>query len=214
MNLSRPLSSLIPTLEGEVLTVLAGAQASFTGDQVHAIIGKFSDRGVRNALQRLSTQGIVTRTRAGAADLYELSPEHLMAKYIKSIAGLRKELLSSIKEEVSGWELAPVCAALFGSAVRADMRADSDIDIFLVRPASIEMGFDPWEEQSATLTSKVSKWTGNDARVFELSETEVEEGVILNEGTIVNIINEGVIFFGDDGYLRSLRYKKSSKSHG
>lgn len=214
MNLSRPLCSLIPTLEGEVLTVLAGAKASFTGDQVHAIIGKFSDRGVRNALQRLSAQGIVTRTRAGAADLYELSPEHLMAKYIKSIVGLRKELLSSIKEEVSRWAFAPVCAALFGSAVRSDMRADSDIDIFIVRPTSIEVGFGPWEEQSATLASKISKWTGNDARVFELSEKEVEEGVTIHADVIMNIINEGVIFFGDDEYLRSLRYKKSSKAHG
>jgi hypothetical protein len=37
MNLNRPFTSMAPSREGEVLTVLAGAEASFNGNQVHKL---------------------------------------------------------------------------------------------------------------------------------------------------------------------------------
>jgi len=136
MNLSKPLNSLIPTLEADVLTVLAGAAGSFTGRQVHALATGSSESGVRNALKRLNAQGIVTRTPVGAADHYSLNHQHLMAKYIKSMVNVRSEFLRVIEEEVSKWDITPVCAAVFGSSARADMQPESDIDIFIVRPKS------------------------------------------------------------------------------
>jgi hypothetical protein len=47
MNLSKPLTSVIPSVEGDVLTVLASAERAFTGLQVQKII----DTRGRNALQ-------------------------------------------------------------------------------------------------------------------------------------------------------------------
>lgn len=130
MNLSKPLSSLMSTLEAEVLTVPVGATASFTGRQVHALVGDSSQSGIRRALRRLSILGIVARKRVGASDLYELNPGHLMTKYIKSIVDLRGELFGLIADTVSKWTIAPICGAIFGSAVRSDMRPDSDVASF------------------------------------------------------------------------------------
>lgn len=214
MNLSKPLSSLMPTLEAEVLTVLAGANASFTGRQVHALVGASSESGIRRALQRLSIQGIVTCKRAGASDLYELNPDHLMARYIKSIVNLRSELFETIADAISKWAVAPICGAIFGSAVRSDMQPESDIDIFIVRPDLVKPGMDSWEEQGAALTKKVSQWTGNDVQIFELSESEVEVGVEKKDEVLLEIINEAIIFFGPDEYLRTLRFKNGDRTHG
>lgn len=214
MNLSKPLTSLIPTLEGEVLTVLAGAQVPFSGLQVQTIIGKYSPRGVRDALQRLCVQGIVTRRPAGAADLYESNPDHLMTKYIKSLVSLRSEFLELLKKEVATWSILPVCGAVFGSAVRSDMEPESDIDIFIVRPKTIEFGLAAWREQLSDLSSKIGKWTGNDAQIFELDADGINLELASKDGVLYSIIEQGVLFYGTPNYLRTLRYKKASNENG
>lgn len=214
MNLSKPLNSLIPTLEADVLTILAGAQASFTGRQVHALVGSSSESGVRNALKRLSRQGIITRTPVGAADHYSLNHEHLMTKYIRSIVNLRSEFLRLIEEEVSIWDIAPVCAAVFGSSARADMQPESDIDIFIVRPKSIDFGLSLWREQCASLSSHISSWTGNDTQIFELNEKGIEMELTSKDGIIFSIIEHGIVFFGPSDFLRALHQKKVGGING
>lgn len=214
MNLSKPLTSLIPTLEGEVLTVLAGAEVSFSGRQVQTIIGRFTPRGVRDALQRLCVQGIVTRRPAGAADLYELNPDHLMTKYIKSLVNLRSEFLKLLEKEVTSWPILPVCGAVFGSAVRSDMKPESDIDIFIVRPQAVEFGLGTWREQLSDLSSKISEWTGNDAQIFELDADGINLELASKDGVLYSIIEQGVLFYGTPNYLRTLRYKKASNENG
>lgn len=207
MNLSAPLKSLIPTLEADVLKVLAGANASFTGRQVHALIGMYSEYGVRNALQRLNAQGIVTRTPAGAADLYALNADHLMTKYIKSIVNLRTEFLALLKDHVSAWTISPICGAVFGSSVRSDMKPESDIDVFIVRPNSVEFGLTIWREQCAELSRQISLWTGNDAQIFELNEDGIELELSSPDGVIYSIIQQGILFYGSPDYLRTLSLK-------
>lgn len=214
MNLSKPLNSLIPTLEADVLTVLAGAAGSFTGRQVHALTNGSSESGVRNALKRLNAQGIVTRTPVGAADHYSLNHQHLMAKYIKSMVNVRSEFLRVIEEEVSKWDITPVCAAVFGSSARADMQPDSDIDIFIVRPKSIDFGLNLWRAQCASLSSQITSWTGNDAQIFELNEKGIDQELTSKDGVIFSIIEEGMIFFGPSDFLRALRKKKVNRSNG
>lgn len=213
MNLNRPLTSLIPTLEGEVLTVLAGAQISFSGLQVQKIIGKHTPRGVRDALQRLCLQGIVTRRPAGAADLYELNPEHLMTRYIKSLVDLRFEFLGLLTKEVEAWNVLPVCGAIFGSTVRSDMTPKSDIDIFIVRPKSINFGSSVWRQQLAELSRKIGEWTGNSAQIFELNDEGIHLELSSPNGVLHTIIEQGIIFHGPSDYLRGLSYKNVRNSN-
>src|SRR4051812_29514068 len=94
MNLSHPIEVVTPTVDADALAVLAGADAAFTGRQVHQVAGRHSERGVRNALHRLVEQGIVTSERVGAADRYALNREHLAAPHIEALANLRSELLA------------------------------------------------------------------------------------------------------------------------
>ena len=209
MNLNRPLTSLIPTLEGEVLTVLAGADKAFTGSQVHELVGKHSDRGIRNALQKLNVQGIVSRTAAGAADLYKLNPEHLMTKYIRSVVNLKIEFLHALKKEVINWKIQAECCALFGSAARSDMDLESDIDIFIVRSNGIDFNSVVWRTQLAVLSSKIKHMTGNDAQIFELNRDGIKMELMSKEGVLYSVIEQGIIFHGPSEYLRTLRYKKS-----
>src|SRR2546429_3878560 len=88
VNLSHPLELISHPLDGRILEVLSGADAAFTGRQVHALIGEHSARGVQLGLNRLRRQGIVTGTPAGRAVLYRLNTDHLAAGPVLALAQL------------------------------------------------------------------------------------------------------------------------------
>lgn len=210
MNLSKPLTSLIPSLEGEVLTILAGAEAEFTGAQVHQLIGLYSDRGVRKALDALAEQGIVLKKSAGAANLYRLNSDHLLTPAIRTIYSLRSDFFKKISALINSWELLPETAAIFGSAARGDMNHKSDIDLFLHRSDSVEIGNPLWRRQLAELSIKVEAWTGNYMQIFELDNGEIIKEFTTKDGVMDSIINDGQIIKGNPDSLRLLR-KLSSR---
>lgn len=204
MNLSKPLTSVIPSVEGDVLTVLASAERAFTGLQVQKIIGTRSVTGVANALQKLCAQGIVTSRSAGSANLYQLNKEHLLAKYITEIANIRIEFFQQMSLEVSAWQSRPECVAVFGSAARNDMDLESDIDIFVKRPTETPFGEWSWRQQLTDFSLKIQGWTGNPVQIFELGDSEMRQEFSSKGGVIYTIMEEGVVIYGPTDYLRKL----------
>ena len=147
MQLDRPFLLLTPTLDGDVLSKLALAEAEFTPPQVHRLIGTHSVEGVRNALQRLAGQGIVLQRRAGIAVLYQLNRNHLAAPAVVAIAQIRSLLIQRLRDLFAEWSIRTPYAALFGSASTGSMRPDSDLDIFIVRSARTSPVNDTWRSQ-------------------------------------------------------------------
>jgi predicted nucleotidyltransferase len=184
-----------PTLDGDVLAVLAGADAEFTGRQVYRLVGHGSERGVRNALERLSAQGVASSRKAGAANLYKLNREHLAAPWIEGLAGLRSQLLQRLSRAVDEWEVQPVAAVLFGSVADGSASTESDLDLLVVRPAHRSADDPVWEAQIAELERASTAWTGNDARVLEFGEAELAD-----PDSVAPVVEEaardGIAFFG------------------
>jgi predicted nucleotidyltransferase len=214
MDLGRPFSVITPTVDGDVLAVLGGERASFTGRQVQQIDGRHSEKGVRNALQRLCGQGIVTRERVGSADLYTLNHEHLAAPYVEALAALRHELLQRLAAVLREWEVPPAYAALFGSAARGDMSLDSDIDLLVVRRDGVAIEHSGWRDQVADLISRVTAWTGNVARPLELSEVEVHRGLASDEPVLSEISADGLLLFGPHTYLSKTHAARRRERRG
>ncbi|HXM57450.1 MAG TPA: nucleotidyltransferase domain-containing protein [Candidatus Dormibacteraeota bacterium] len=198
MNLSHPLELVSHPLDGRILEALSGADAAYTGRQVHALIGQHSVGGVQAGLDRLSRQGILSAQPAGRAVLYRLNADHLAAAHIRGLAHLRYELVRRLRSELGSWHPRPATAHLFGSTARRDSTADSDIDILLVWPR--ELG-DPdrpdWRDQVDALSSAVTAWTGNDTRVVELGEDEVRS-IAASDPLLASIREEGIHLAGDD----------------
>jgi hypothetical protein len=203
MDFRRPFLAVTPTLDGDVLAVLAGADADFTGRQVYHLVGHGSERGVRNALDRLSRQGVVLARKAGAANLFRLNREHLAAPWIEGLARMRSQLLRQLTETVEQWEVLPVVAVLFGSVARGEATEQSDLDLLVVRPADQAAGASIWEGQLAGLERAVTAWTGNDARVLELGESELTDGRSAPEPVLEEAARYGAPFFGS---LRQLKH--------
>ncbi|BAH48251.1 MULTISPECIES: nucleotidyltransferase domain-containing protein [Rhodococcus] len=204
MDLIRPLQTVTPTLDGDVLSALAAAsEATFTTGQLHRVLHHHSEEGIRKVLQRLSKQGTVLSSRVGNAFVYQLNREHLAFPHVVGLADLSGEFLRRLEARLAGWEIPPVYAAVFGSAARGTMTIDSDIDIFLVRPDDVAE--EEWDEQVAELMAEVTRWTGNDARDLQFAQSEIA-GRGTDEPVLRDVVKEGLTVAGSRaGFTRLLR---------
>jgi hypothetical protein len=69
MDFSTPISTVVPSLDGPVLQVLARAGKPLSGRQVHALTGSGSVAGVRLVLQRLASTGLMRLINSPPVDL-------------------------------------------------------------------------------------------------------------------------------------------------
>lgn len=200
MDFRHPFHAVAPTLDGDVLAVLAGANEDFSGRRIHRLLGFGSEPGVRKAAERLVDQGVVLRRQAGRANLYRLNRRHVAATGIEIIAASRSELLARLREAISVWPHPPACAVLFGSAARNQAGPDSDLDLLVVRDRSIAEDSPQWTDQLVALGREATAWTGNDARIVELGEDELGEARPL----LTDVLRDGIELHGSLRRLRDL----------
>jgi predicted nucleotidyltransferase len=206
MDLAHPFEVITPTVDGDVLQVLASAEASFTPPQIQALANRHSVSGVRKALARLTRAGIVTTERIGQAFRYGLNREHLAAPHVVALARLRSDLIERMTALLGHWSDAAEYAAVFGSAATGHMRLDSDIDVFVVRPDSVELDDSVWRAQLDEFARRVTAWTGNDTRILEFSATEARTALIAASEPVLDDIREhGLRLHGRTDYLRPRR---------
>lgn len=134
MDVSDPTRAITPSLDGPVLAVLAAAGRPLTVGEIAAQAVRGSEIGIRRSVGRLVDQGIIRATVMGRNRVHELNRDHIAAGIAELMADLRLELWRRLRAELSGWDVAPLYAAVFGSAARGDGDACSDIDLLLVHP--------------------------------------------------------------------------------
>lgn len=207
VRLQKPLSVVTPTVDGDVLTALARTDRSFTTGELHRLIGEHSHAGIRKVLLRLVDEGIVTSQSIGGAKVYRLNQDHLAAAAIKELASLRQTYLERVREVFAAWDPAPVFAAMFGSAARGEMQKSSDIDLFVVRPDGMDVAVrEVWEDNLNDLQQTATRWTGNDVRALEMSESEVVEN-FADEPLLRDIRHDGLVLYGSSGFWRRANAK-------
>lgn len=197
MQLESPLRTVTPTVDGDVLTVLARADASFTAPKVREILQQHSVAGVRNALNRLVEQGVVDAERVGHAFTYRLNREHLAARPIIELATLRTELFGRIEHHVESWSPRPLLVMLFGSAATGSMRVDSDIDLFVVGDDQ-DLDSEAWQARVGELERVVTRWTGNDARVLQYGVSDLEQP---DDRVLDDVRRDGIVISGERSIL-------------
>ncbi len=196
MDVANPYKAVCPSLDGDVLKVLAGTTMGLTGREVALLTGRTSHAGVLRVLNRLTEHGLVDRVDLNRAFLFTLNREHLAYPAVVTLAGMRVVLLDKLQEELEAWEIPPLHASLFGSAARGDGDAHSDIDLFIVRANEVDQEDPRWREQLSTLESKISRWTGNRAAALEVPESEVERLVAEDRPIIAELRADAIALAG------------------
>lgn len=164
MDLTRPIQSVIPTLDGPVLAALTSTSAPLALAEVTRRAGRGTPSGVRIALLRLVEHGIVLQTPGG----YVLNRDHLAAPAIIELAALHGHLRSHIADEIAAWPTQPLLAALYGSGARRDGNTASDIDLLIVSD-------DDLDDEVERLGELIHRWTGNHAHIMVVTTDRLNE---------------------------------------
>lgn len=196
MDVSRPYAAVCPTLDGEVLSVLARTSAPLSGRDVARLVERGSQGGVNRVLRRLAKHGIVDVQEAGSALLYALNRDHLAAPAVITLEGMKADLRRRLSEAIEAWELPPRHASMFGSAARGDGDTESDIDLFIVRRDEIEEDDARWREQIDDLATSVRRWTGNHAGIAEVSEPETRRLKLKQPPVYEDLLAHAIDLFG------------------
>ncbi|MEH6820078.1 MAG: nucleotidyltransferase domain-containing protein [Dietzia psychralcaliphila] len=207
MQLNKPFATVTPTLDGDVLAVLASADVTFTVSQVQRILSTASGEGIRKVLNRLTAQGVVLHDEVGRTHTYRLNTEHLATEPIMELSRLNSTFLSRLTQHLGEWGTALRYGAVFGSAATGRMTLSSDIDLFLVRATDYEN--DVWEQRVTELARLVTAWTGNEGRIVEFAEDEFRAAVDAGEPLLDDVAQQGLTVAGTRAWfiaqLRSAR---------
>ena len=199
MDLSFPISSVIPTVDGPVLAVLAGTTAPLSGRQVARLaVGRASQRGVADALARLTAAGIVLRENRPPSALYRLNREHLAVPAIVELANLRRTMIDRLSQMAASWRKRATSVVLFGSAARGDATTSSDLDVLVVRPARVAADDEAWREQLADFAAQTEAMTGNATNIVEYGAEELRKIPRRREPVLLDAERDGIVLAGRD----------------
>lgn len=190
MDVALPIRSVISTLDGPILSVLARTTRPLTGREVQQLAGVGSPNGIRRALARLVQQGVVHADERTAAVFYLANRDHLAWPAVEILTSLRRALLARLRAEFESWGARPAHASLFGSTARGDGDADSDIDILVIQSDQDDDGI--WLEQIDQLGQRVEAWTGNHCQVFSLDVDRLAEHVAARDPLIDEWLQDSV----------------------
>ncbi|MFI5710757.1 hypothetical protein [Kribbella sp. NPDC051620] len=196
MDLSQPISTVAPSLDGPVLAVLAGTENPLTGRKVHQLAGAGSESGVRKVLTRLVGTGLVSATEVGASIQYSLNREHLAAGPVIELLDLRQGLIRRMQAAIEEWPVRPLHVSLFGPTARRDGDLASDVDLLVIHDFT-----DPppdWHDQLSSLGKQVRAWTGNHLQLSDLSVTDLREHLEIGDPIISSWLRDGLTLFGPD----------------
>ena len=201
MDLANPMQSVIPSAHGAVLAALARTDLPLSGHRIAELTKpKFSQTRVNDVLRHLTQSGVVLREKRPPSNFYRLNHDHVAAEGILLLAGMSATLAARIRAELENWSIRPQAAWLFGSAARGEGTEQSDIDIFLVLPASDldSAAVDIWERQTQALTEKIMAWSGNRCEVVEMEAAELSAAVDRNDLLVRDLREQAVTLAGRD----------------
>lgn len=196
MDLATPLRSLVPTLDAEALTVLAGTTAPLTGNRLAGLAPRGSRAGLMRVLERLVAHGLVLAEPAGAATLYRLNREHLLCEPLLATVQARRRLLDRLRAELESWASPCLHASVFGSVARGDATTSSDIDLLLVRPVGLEADETGWQRQVRRLEASVEAWTGNALAILELTPSDLARSRDAGEPLLQALQEDAIVLVG------------------
>lgn len=181
--------------EARVLTALSRTEVPLSGRSVARIVG-MTQSTVQRTLTRLREAGLVLAEPAPPSVLYRVNREHLAVPLLTALFRLDEELRIRAADHVGTWQVAPVSVVMYGSVVRGEAGAESDLDVLVVRPDGVPPDEPMWQEQVTELGDRLGRWTGRHASVVELSRLEAVRG-LADEPYLREADREGWLVVGD-----------------
>ncbi|CAL8967707.1 hypothetical protein CELL_00066 [Cellulomonas sp. T2.31MG-18] len=197
MDVSNPIADVVPSAHGPVLVVLASTSTPLTGRAIADLTRpRVSQPRVARILTDLAEAGLVDRVQAGSASLFTLNREHLAARAVEELATLRSLLWERISEHAAGWSHPPEAIIVYGSTARGDGGSASDVDLLVVRPATVDEDDANWQRNLTALGLAVPRWTGNPCEILDRSRADLRAMASAGERLLSEIRRDGRAIVG------------------
>ena len=123
-------------------------------------------------------------------------PEHLASRAILMMADLRHAFLEELRESAQRLDPPPANVTLFGSFARGDDDSQSDVDVVVVRPSSIDEDDVRWADSLAHWQAHVRRISGNAVARLEVAEGEAPKLAKSRRPLWQAIRREGIVLRG------------------
>jgi predicted nucleotidyltransferase len=201
MDLRNPIRTIIPSVDGLVLQVVARAGLPLTGLQIANLAGASPER-TRQVLRRLTVDGLVVKRAAGSAFVYPSNPDHVLWPAVRTLVDtcdgvvllLKQEAIRTCGEVVPPEVLSRLTVALFGSVARGTPRSDSDIDILLILPDDVSSELT--ETLVASLIETLSVASGSEVNVLALTRQGFDDMVRRHDPLVETLAADAQVFNG------------------
>lgn len=203
MDYVQPVEALIPGARGRLLGVLARADAPLNLRAVARLSGISSGQASR-VLPRLVELGVVTRIDVPPSALFELPSRSFAAQLVRNLSAARQALVREMRTTAAKLKPPPACIVLFGSVARGTARADSDIDVLIVRPSD-DLDEDAWTASLTRWASRIREFSGNPLNIVEEYEEDIPRLLRAQRALWQDISSEGILLAGNP--LRKLGQK-------
>lgn len=194
MDFARPVESLVPGVQGRILSVLASTDAELTMRTVASLAGASQNR-TSELLSNLAALGVVERREAGSASMVRLSTTNLVGRWVRELASITDAVLVEMRRLASEITPQPQCLAVFGSFVRRVATGESDIDVVAI--------VDEQAGQSRELSESLAGWcdrvaqlTGNTVSLLTVEDSQLVEWIGQGQPVWVKIVEEGEVLTG------------------
>ncbi len=140
--------------------------------------------------------GLVERYEVPPSSQFLLARSNVAALAVIEIAHSRNTAVERIGLAAAAMTTPPESVVIFGSFARGEAVVNSDIDVFVVRPDSIDEDDDEWATALESWRNEARAITGNSVEVVEVSLGEARSKLRGRSDFWRNVRREGVTVHG------------------
>lgn len=195
MDYLRPIEAIVPGAQGRMLTVLVGTTAELNLRTIARLAG-VSQAQASRLLPELVALGVVERREVPPASLFRLVPEHVASQALLTLARSTDVVLAEMGRLAGSLPQQPASVIVFGSFARREAEALSDIDVVVIRPASVDEHDDAWSASLEAWRYHVRRLAGNPVELLEVSTEEAASKLAGRTKLWADIRRDGLVVHG------------------
>ena len=207
MDFQRPVEAVVPGAQGRILAVLVETSAELNLRTIARLSG-VSLAHTSRILPMLVELGIVDRRDVPPSALFRFARENVAARAVSALADARRIVLRELGQSAGDIEPHPVSVVVFGSFARGEADRDSDLDVAVVRPATIEEDDDHWRASVDRWLEQARRLTGNAVELLEVTDEEVRRLLRSPKPLWLDVQRDGIVVYGLE--LDDLRGRRSA----
>ena len=194
MDYVHPIEAMIPGVQGRILGVLSRSELEMTIPTA-ARLARASPQQASVVITQLVRLGVASRREVGASALVSLERQNLAAQIVLALADLHQGAVDRLIACAQAMSPAPASLTVFGSFVRGEAYAESDLDVLAVRPRGVD-GQAEWTDALGRWEASARRIVGNPVNSIVVGFDEVPVLLRRHSGPWRAIVSEGIVLAG------------------